>query len=47
MSANRAGFPARGEESHHGDKDKEKEKDRESNPVNLIGHNAAFQEPVL
>jgi hypothetical protein len=47
MLIDRAGFPARGEETHHGDKDKEKEKDRESNPVNLIGHNTAFRELVL
>ena len=38
MFADRAGFPARGEESHHGDEDKEEEENRESNPVDLIGH---------
>jgi hypothetical protein len=37
-----AGFPARGEESHRGDKDKEEDEDRESNPVDLIGHDRAF-----
>ena len=38
MFIDRAGFPARGEKSHHGDEEKEKEKDPESRPVDLIGH---------
>jgi hypothetical protein len=47
MRADRTGFPARGEKAHHGDKGKEEEKDRESNPVDSIGHDTAFLEFAL
>src|SRR6267154_233267 len=40
--ADRSGLPARGEKSHHGDKDKEEKENRESNPVDLIGHDDAL-----
>jgi hypothetical protein len=36
--ADRAGFPARGEKTHDGDEQKEEQEDRESNPVDLVGH---------
>src|ERR1700722_6592899 len=44
MLADRAGFPTRREESHNGDKEEEEEKNRECDPIDLIGHDDAFQE---
>jgi hypothetical protein len=41
MRADRSRFPARGEESHHGDKDEEENENRKSNPVDPIGHDGA------
>jgi len=41
MFADGAGFPARGEESHHGDEREEENKNRERNPFDLTGHDDA------
>src|SRR6202011_3038979 len=42
MGADWTGFPARGEESHHGDKGEEEDKDRKRYPVDLVGHDDAL-----
>jgi hypothetical protein len=42
MLGDRAGFPARGEEAHHGHQNKEEQENRKSNPVDLIGHDDAL-----
>ncbi|OIQ63070.1 hypothetical protein GALL_553930 [mine drainage metagenome] len=44
MGADRTGFPARGEESHHGDEGEEEDEDRECDPVDLVGHDRALLE---
>ena len=44
MGAYRGRLPARGEEPHHGHENEEEEKYRKGYPIDLIGHDGAFQQ---